>query len=343
ADAWEEASEILSSYGEPHGYLPLREAIAERMTARGVPGVDPEYVFITNGSQQGLDLSARALFDPGDVVIVEGPTYFGAIQAFDAYQVRYLIAPVDDQGIDPDQLEPLLHSTPRPKALYTVPSFQNPTGVTLSQERRQRIAAMAREANVAIIEDDPYSEIYFGAEPAQPFRALDEDIIYLGTFSKTLAPALRMGWMVVPPKIFDPIANSKEAVDLLSDKFVQRAVYRTMSDGWLDHHLLEARAFYRRQRDQMLAALEREMPPGVRWTTPEGGFFTWVTLPGSLTSEELLARSLAHHVGFYPGSCFFPEPVPHPGFRMSYPTLPHETIDEGVRRIGLAARELLDR
>lgn len=340
ADAWEDAPGNLS-YGEGHGYLPLREWIADRMAARGVPGVDPRYVFITNGSQQGLDLIARALFDPDDVVIVEGPTYFGAIQAFDAYQVRYRIAPVDDEGIDPEQLAPLLFGTPRPKALYTVPAFQNPTGVTISPARRERIAALAREANVAIIEDDPYSEIYFGDEPVAPFRAADEDIVYLGTFSKTLAPALRIGWMVVPPHIFEPIANSKEAIDMMSDKFVQRAVHRTVGDGWLDHHLSEARGFYRTQRDRMLAALEREMPAGVTWTVPQGGFFLWVTLPEGYTSEALLKVALRHGVGFLPGSCFFPEPKPHPGFRLSYPTLSLEGIDEGVRRIGLAARELL--
>jgi 2-aminoadipate transaminase len=340
ADAWEDAPGNLS-YGEGHGYLPLREWIAERMTARGVPGVDPRYVFITNGSQQGLDLIARALFDPGDVVIVEGPTYFGAIQAFDAYEVRYLIAPVDGDGIDPAQLEPLLFSEPRPKALYTVPAFQTPTGVSISAERKARIAALAREANVAIIEDDPYSEIYFGDALVQPFRALDEDIVYLGTFSKTLAPALRMGWMVVPPPIFAPIANSKEAVDMMSDRFVQRAVHRTVADGWLDHYLIDARNFYRRQRDWMLAALGREMPTGVIWTLPQGGFFLWVTLPEGYTSEALLKAALKRGVGFLPGSCFYPEPHPHPGFRLSYPTLSLDAIDEGVRRIGLAARDLL--
>lgn len=340
ADAWEDAPGNLS-YGEGHGYLPLREWIAERMAGRGVQGVDPRYVFITNGSQQGLDLIARALFDPGDVVIVEGPTYFGAIQAFDAYQVRYAIAPVDDEGIDPEQLQPLLFTEPRPKAIYTVPTFQNPTGVSISPARRERIAALAREANVAIIEDDPYGEIYFSEQPIPPFRAVDDDIVYLGTFSKTLAPALRIGWMVVPPSIFDPISNSKEAIDMMSDKFVQRAVRRTVEDGWLDQHLLDARAFYRSQRDRMLAALEREMPPGVTWTVPEGGFFLWATLPDGYTSEELLPLALKQGVGFLPGSCFYPEPEPHPGFRLSYPTLALEEIDEGVRRLGAAARELL--
>lgn len=340
ADAWEDAAGNLS-YGEGHGYPPLREWIAARMAARGVPGVDPRYVFITNGSQQGLDLIARALFDPGDVVIVEGPTYFGALQAFDAYQVRYLVAPVDDEGLDPVALEPLLFSEPRPKALYTVPAFQNPTGVTIPPARRERIAALAREANVAIIEDDPYSELFFGDQPVAPFRAIDPDIVYLGTFSKTLAPALRIGWMVVPPAIFAPIANSKEAIDMMSDKFVQRAVHRTVGDGWLDLHLAGARAFYRAQRDRMLAALAREMPDGVTWTVPHGGFFLWVTLPDGATSEALLDRALRHGVGFFPGSCFYPEPDPHPGFRLAYPTLSPEQIDEGVRRIGHATRELL--
>jgi 2-aminoadipate transaminase len=275
------------------------------------------------------------------VVVVEGPTYFGALQAFDAYQVAYRVSPVDEHGLDPDNLEPLLFSEPRPKALYTVPTFQNPTGVTLTDERRRRVAELARAANVAIIEDDPYGEMYFGETPAIPFRAVDSDIVYLGTFSKTLAPALRMGWMVVPPAIFEPIANSKEAVDMMSDRFVQRAVYRAIGDGWLDHHLVGARSFYRRQRDTMLRALEREMPAGVSWTIPDGGFFLWVTLPDGHMSEALLKHALQRGVGFLPGSCFYPDPQPNPSFRMSFPTLPPDVIDEGIRRLALATRDLL--
>lgn len=339
ADAWEDAYDILS-YGESLGYGPLRATIAARMAARGSV-VDPETVLVTNGSQQGLDLISRALFDPGDIVVVEGPTYFGALQAFDAYEVAYRVAPMDEFGMIPELLEPLLLTEPRPKAIYTVPTFQNPTGVTLPAERRARIVEMARAANVAIIEDDPYGDIYFTPEPVPPLRALDPEVIYLGTFSKTLAPALRMGWMAVPPSLFQLVSHSKEAIDIMSDRFVQRAVVSTVSDGWLEAQLDGARTFYRRQRDNLLVALEREMPAGVTWTVPDGGFFNWVTLPEGATAEDLLQVALRHKVGFLPGSCFYPEPRPQRSFRLSYPTMSKATIDEGMGRLGEAVRELL--
>ncbi|HMM41270.1 MAG TPA: PLP-dependent aminotransferase family protein, partial [Thermomicrobiales bacterium] len=252
--------------------------ISRRMAGRGVE-VDPSQILVTNGSQQGLDLVGRALLDPGDVVLVEGPSYFGAMQAFDAYQVAYRIAPADEHGLIPEALEPLLHQEPRPKIFYTIPTFQNPTGATIPDERRQTILSMTRAANVAVVEDDPYGDIYFTPDPIPPLRALDPDVIYLGTFSKTLAPALRMGWMIAPDTVLRLARWSKEAVDIMSDRFVQRAVTRTIEGGWLDQHLDDARAFYRERRDALLAALAREMPEGISWTEPEGGFFLWVILP----------------------------------------------------------------
>ena len=341
ADAWEDARGILS-YGESDGHLPLRESIAARMAARGATDVEPRNVLITCGSQQGLDLIARVLFDPGDVVLVEGPTYFGALQAFDAYEVQYRIAPIDEHGLIPESLAPLLDAEPRPKALYSVPTFQNPTGVTISFERRRAILDLCRAANVAVIEDDPYGELYFGDESVPPLRALDPNVVYLGTFSKTIAPALRMGWMVMPPEIYAPLYASKEATDMLSDRFVQRAVVRVTADGWLDGHLVGARDFYRARRDHLLAALEREMPDGVTWTTPAGGFFMWATLPNGLRSEDLLPVALRHRVGFMPGSCFFPDSRPAHGFRLSYPVLSPDEVDEGARRLGTAVRELMN-
>ena len=339
ADAWEEPEEALS-YGDGGGYPPLRQEIARRMAGRGV-SVATDQILVTNGSQQGLDLVGRALLDPGDIVIVEGPSYFGAMQAFDAYEIGYRVAPADEHGLIPEALEPLLYEEPRPKILYTIPTFQNPTGTTIPDGRRRAILAMTRAANVAVVEDDPYGDIYFTPDPVRPLRSLDPDVIYLGTFSKTLAPALRMGWMIAPEAVLRLAFWSKEGIDMMSDRFVQRAVVRTVENGWLDHYLDGARAFYRERRDALLAALEREMPDGVTWTQPEGGFFLWVSLPEGYSSDDLLALAVEEGVGFLPGSCFFPEPAPHRGFRLSYPSPDAETIAEGVRRLGVATRRLL--
>ncbi len=339
ADAWEEPEAALS-YGDSDGYLPLRREIVRRMDGRGVD-VDAGQILITNGSQQGLDLVGRALLDRGDVVLVEGPSYFGAMQAFDAYQVAYRVAPADEHGLIPGELAPLLRREPRPKILYTIPTFQNPTGTTIPDARRREILSMTRAAGVAVVEDDPYGDIYFTPDPIPPLRALDPDVIYLGTFSKTLAPALRMGWMIAPQPVLKLATWSKEAVDIMSDRFVQRAVTRTIEGGWLDQHLDDARAFYRERRDALLAALEREMPAGVTWTEPEGGFFLWVTLPDGYSSDDLLELAVEERVGFLPGSCFFPEPAPHRGFRLSYPSPDPEMIAEGIRRLGNATRRLM--
>lgn len=340
ADAWEEPEEALS-YGDGGGYPPLRREIALRMAGRGVK-VDADEILITNGSQQGLDLVGRALLDPGDVVIVEGPSYFGAMQAFDPYEIGYRVAPADEYGLIPEALKPLLYAEPRPKLIYTIPTFQNPTGTTIPTERRCEILSMAREASVAIVEDDPYGDIYFTPDPFQPLRALDPDVIYLGTFSKTLAPALRMGWMIAPAAVHQLAFWSKEGIDMMSDRFVQRAVTRTVENGWLDQYLDGARDFYRERRDALLAALAREMPEGVSWTEPKGGFFLWVTLPEGFNSDDLLSLAVDEGVGFLPGSCFFPEPAPHRGLRLSYPSPDPEKIAEGIRRLGVATRRLLE-
>ena len=336
ADAWEDA-EAIYGYDETEGYRGLREVIAGRMAARGA-AVDPDSVVVTSGSQQGLDLVARTLFDPGDTVVIEGPTYFGALQSFDAFEVGYRIAPVDEHGLIPDLLEPLLRQEPRPKALYTVSIFQNPTGASISAERQRAIIELARDHNVVIIEDDPYGELHFGEQPMRPLRALDPNVVYLGTFSKVLFPALRMGWMALPQALLKLSIDSKEAVDIQSDRFVQRAVAGAAADGWLDHHLCEARAVYRERCRWMTKALEREMPAGTRWSAPEGGFFLWLELPDGLSADALAPFAAQEKVGYLPGSCFYPDKRETPHMRLGFTTLPREAIEEGIRRLGHAVR-----
>ena len=341
ADVWEDPSRFLY-YGEPQGHKPLRRIIADRMSARGVD-VDPGQVMVTNGSQQGLDLIARTLLDPGAVVVVEGPTYFGAVQLFDGYEVTYRVAPLDSDGLIPDALEAIFAQEPRPSALYTVPTFQNPTGVTISAERRRDIIQLSHRYNVPIIEDDPYGELYFSGNDTPPLRALDPNVVYLGSFSKTLAPALRMGWMVMPEALIPPLTNAKEAVDIHSDRVTQRAVASAISDGWLDQHLNDARRVYAARCQRMLAALDEHMPQGTRWITPGGGFFIWVTLPGEITGNALLPAAGRHGVAFYPGSAFYPDRRQEPTLRLGFSTLPEPTIDKGIRRLGLATAEMIER
>jgi 2-aminoadipate transaminase len=335
-DAWEDAPSI-SAYGESPGHDPLRQLISERLKLRGAE-VDPERVLVTNGSQQALDLVARALFDPGDRVLVEGPTYFGALQAFDAYQVEYVVVPVDEDGIIPEALEEALASFDRIKALYTVSIFQNPTGVTIGAGRRRRILDLARAAQIVVIEDDPYGELSFEDFPPRPLLADSPDVIYLGTFSKTIMPALRIGWAVFPPALGPVLLDGKEAVDIQSDRFVQRMIAGAARDGWLDGHIAESSALYHRRALTMHAALEREMPEGVSWTRPAGGFFTWLSLPDGLSADELLPLAAGEGVGYLPGSFFYPDRRSVPALRLGYTTLSRERIEEGVARLAKAVR-----
>jgi 2-aminoadipate transaminase len=340
ARAWAEACGILD-YGEVEGYLPLRELIARRMAVRGVV-VDPAEIMITNGSQQGIDLVARLMLDPGDQIVVEGPVYIGAMQTFDAYEAEYIIAPLDDEGLDVAALDRLLTATgARPKLIYTVPTFQNPTGITMSRARREALLALARERGILVLEDDPYGELYFGEVPELALRAIDSDVVHLGTFSKTIAPGIRVGWTVAPPRLMDLLLMAKEGSDIHTDRVITRTVYYT-ADGFLDEHVAGLRELYRRRRDALLAGLERNLPSSVTWSCPGGGFFVWVRLSDGYDADELLPRAAGHGVAFLPGSWFYPAGQKlHNGFRMSFSALPIERIEEGTRRLGNAIGEFL--
>lgn len=337
-DAWAEARDTYT-YGESEGYLGLRELVSHRMTSRGVNDAHPDSILITNGSQQGLDIVARILFDPGDEVIVEGPTYFGALQAFDPYEVEYLIAPMDEHGLIPDELERIAAGSSRAKAIYSVSIFQNPTGATIAQERRARILEIARRHNLIIIEDDPYGELAFGERAPNPLRADDPDVVYLGTFSKTLMPALRIGWMTLPDAIREHAINTKEAVDIQSDRFVQRGIVRAASDGWLDEHIQQSRSDYHKRCLHMISCLEAAMPEGSRWSQPEGGFFIWVDLPNDVDTEALALVAAKHGIVYLPGAFFFPDRRRTSSMRLGFTTLDREQVEIGISRLGTAIRD----
>ncbi|MER3436713.1 MAG: PLP-dependent aminotransferase family protein [Chloroflexota bacterium] len=340
ARAWSEAGDSLD-YGELEGYAPLRELIAERMKLRGV-SVSPSDIMVTNGSQQGIDLIAKLFIDPGDAIIVEGPTYIGAMQVFDAYEAEYVVAPVDDEGIDVEGLARLLASTDvRPKLLYTVPTFQNPTGTSLSPARRAALLELSREYGFVVVEDDPYGELYYDRPPEPALRAEDPSVMYLGTFSKTIAPALRVGWVIVPPALMDLMLMAKEGADIHTNRVVMRTVYHA-AHGFLDEHVADLRTMYRRRRDALLEGLREHAPEGVRWITPRGGFFVWVELPNHLNADHLLPIAAAHGVAFLPGAWFYPGVErPASGLRLSFSALTAERIAEGTRRLGAAFQKYL--
>ncbi|MFL5759497.1 MAG: PLP-dependent aminotransferase family protein [Thermomicrobiales bacterium] len=338
--AWANARDALD-YGELAGYAPLRELISARMAAMGMV-VPADEIVITNGSQQGIDIISRLFLQPGDTVVVEGPTYLGALQAINPFEVNYLAIPVDDEGMRVEALKSAVAEIARPpKVIYTIPTFQNPTGYTMTRARREALLEFAREYDMLVLEDDPYGEIFFDETlPEPPLRALDPGVVYLGTFSKTIAPGLRVGWMAAPRDIVALSLMAREASDIHGDRILTRTVYHAAKD-FLDEHLVAVRAFYRRRRDLMLGQLEEHMPPSVTWSVPRGGFFVWVTLPDCLAAEHMLELAADHGVVYLPGAWFYPNQEEHSSLRLSYSCLRDDELVEGVRRLGRAVSAFL--
>jgi 2-aminoadipate transaminase len=320
-------------YSTTEGYGPLREWIAEHLKRRGIPA-RADQLLITSGSQQGIDLAARVFLDPGDVVLVESPTYLAAIQAFAAYQVRLVSVPSDDNGMQVDKLAELIEEH-RPKLIYLVPSFQNPQCTTLPQTRRAALAALAEQHRVMILEDDPYGELAFTGAPPRPVAAGGHgNIIYLSTFSKTLAPGLRIGWMWADPAVLRRVTIAKQAADLHTASLAQRATSRLLQTFDYDSHVAKIRDVYGERCQTMLSALSEYMPDGCRWVTPTGGMFVWLQLPEQLDADALLAGAVARKVAFVPGSSFFVEHVRRNFARLNFSNQPPQAITEGMRRFG---------
>ena len=334
-------------WGEPNtwGYAgaagldPLREWLAQWLSDRSVVA-SPDEIVITTGSQQGIDLVARVFLDHGDTVIVEGPTYIGALQVFDSYGADYLVAPMDDHGLDTGVLATMLadraaRGQPSPRLLYTVPTFQNPTGRLMSDDRRNALVRLCRQHGIVIVEDDPYGELYFHDAPPTSLRARDGDVIALGTFSKTLAPALRTGWMVVPPDLVDLMVNAREVNDVHGDLMSQRIVASAAS-GFLDDHVAWLRAQYRRRCDHLHTALRDGMPEQVRIERPGGGFFIWLDLPDGMDAAAMMAAAADNGVLFLPGGWFYPDHRPDPGLRLSFSRVSEDLMTEAARRLTTA-------
>ena len=332
-------------YSTTEGYLPLREMIADRMRRDNV-NVSADNVMITSGSQQALSLLGALLINPGDHVLVEQPTYLGALQAFAAFQAQYVGVTADDNGICTDQIPAALRYGP--KFMYILPNFQNPGGVTINAERRLELVRMASESGVPIVEDDPYGELRFEGEHIAPLVAYDADyvgsngdcysgnVIYLSTFSKTLAPGLRTAWVVAPPEVIYKLTQLKQGADLHTSIFDQMVLYEVAKDGFIDSHIELLRTVYRKRRDAMLGALDRFMPPSVSWTQPQGGLFLWMNLPQDTTAVDVFDAAIKRDVAFVPGDAFFTVDNPPPCARVNFSLMDEARITEGIKRLGEA-------
>ena len=329
-------------YSTTEGFPPLRAWVAERLGRRGVR-CDPEDVIITAGSQQGIDLVAKVLLDPGDLVLVERPTYLAALQTFDSYEAAFDSVASDDGGIVVDDLARALRAR-QPKLLYLVPEFQNPSGITLAADRRAAVLRLCAEHHVPVVEDFAYGELRYRGVAPPPLAALDDAglCVHLGTFSKTLAPGLRIGWAVAPRSLARKLAVAKQAVDLHSSTISQRAVAHLLRSFDYDAHLAGLRHTYGERCQAMLTALERHFPADARWTRPEGGLFVWVQLPGGLAAEGVLDDALRDHVAFVPGAPFFATDVRHDFLRLNFSNRTPDVIEDGVARIGRAIAKRLE-
>ena len=321
-------------YGGGSGHPGLKERLVALMAEEGIQA-DPEHVVVTDGAQQSLDLVAKIFVDPGDQIVVEAPSYVGALSAFSAYEPTFLQIPLDDQGLVVDELEDALLRGARPKFIYTVPNFHNPAGVTLSYERRQRLVALCREAAIPIVEDNPYGLLRFEGDPLPTLRSLDpENVIYLGTLSKVFSPGVRIGWTLAEPGVIQRLVLVKEAADLCTSSFMQLVGEQYLSgDRWRDN-LQGLVDIYRSRRDAMLEGLARHFPQEARWTTPLGGFYVWVTLPEYFDSQAMLAAAVERRVAYVPGTAFYPDGSGRDRLRLAFCYPPESDIAEGVRRLG---------
>jgi len=325
-------------YSQSEGVPALREWIAAEMVRRGTR-TRAEEVLVTSGSQQVLDLVGKLFLNPGDVVFTENPTYLAAIQAFQTFEARFVPVPTDGEGLIPEALPALIRQH-RPKFLYTIPNFQNPTGITLTAARRAALARVAAEHGLTVVEDDPYGKLRYRGTEVPPVKHWDEAgrVIYASTFSKTIAPGLRTGWVVAPAEIFNRLLILKQAADLHTSSFDQLVAHTYLTQNDPAAHLERIRQAYGERFELLDAALRTEMPSGYRWTRPEGGMFLWITGPDELDALALLRRAIEQKVAFVPGRDFFPAEGGRNFLRLNYSNSTPERIREGVRRLAALCR-----
>ena len=331
-----ENGRVALQYSSTEGYPRLREQIAERMLAKNNIHTDKDHILVTSGSQQGLDFSGRVFLNPGDVVLLESPSYLGAVNAFKACEPKFIEVPTDDGGMIMSELEKILATTERVKMIYVIPDFQNPTGRTWDLDRRHQFMDIVNRYEIPVIEDNPYGELRFEGEYLPALKSLDTKglVIYLGTFSKILAPGYRLGWVCADGEILQKYNFLAQAASLQASTEAQLVVSKFIDMFDLDEHVATIKECYRKRRDVMMATMEREFPPEAKFTHPNGGLFTWVELPEYINTNEMAKQCLARNVAYVPGDGFFPDAGHNNCIRLNYSCMPEEKIEKGMTILG---------
>jgi len=342
-DVLDEAGRVALQYGPTEGYLPLRKQICQRLKEKNSIDCGPEKVLITAGSQQGLDFVARLFVNPGDVILMESPSYLGAISAFKVSQPNFVEVPTDEFGMDMDALENILATTDRVKMIYVIPDFQNPSGRTWPMERRVRFMEIINKYEVPVIEDNPYGELRFKGEFLPSLKSMDSKglVVYLGTFSKILAPGYRLGWIVADGDIMEKLVLLTQAAVLQTSTISMMIVSKFLEQNDLDAHVEKIREVYKHRCDLMLKTMDEYFPKEAKYTYPDGGLFTWVELPEHIDTKVLASKALDKLVAYVPGIGFFPNGDTHNCMRLNYSNMPDERIVEGIKRLAEVLKEAI--
>lgn len=335
---FEEHGQEAMQYGAAKGVTALREVIQQHVKEKENVDSELDNVLVTTGSEQALDLVGKAFVDPGDTVLVEQPTYLCALDVFRSYGANFASVEMDEDGMKMDALEEALKANPNTKLIYTVPNFQNPTGRTMTEERRKQLAELAEKYDVYVLEDNPYGEIRFAGQHVPAVKSFDKSghVFYMSTFSKTLAPGFRLGWLVADKAVVNKLTVLKQSADLHTDNLAQFAVAQFFADNDVDAHVKEISALYGKRKDLMLDGIKKYFPEGVTYTDPEGGMFLWVEVPGVDDTVELFKECLEHDVAFVPGDPFFAGEAQPGAFRLNYSNMKEDQIEVGLKRLGAA-------
>lgn len=334
------SAESALQYSNSNGFRRLRKILAQRMARRGV-SCNADNIAITTGSQQSIDLISKMFINRGDTILVEKPTYMSALDVFNTYGANIVGVEMDGDGLRLDALEQALKENPEAKFLYTVPTFQNPTGRTLPVDRRQRMVELARQYDIVIIEDDPYGQLRFAGNPVPAVKSFDSDgrVFYLSTFSKTLTPGLRTGWVVADPAFIKHFTVIKQSADLHTDNVAQQVIAEFLTDFNIDEHIAKIRQVYRQREQLMIEQIQKYFPTGVKYTNPDGGLFIWVEIPGNIDTQDLFNQCIKNNVAFVPGEPFYPGKPESGTFRLNFSNMSEEKIKDGIQRLGKAITE----